>query len=590
MPIAEVCHQDDLRGYEMNKLFSYIKPHVPIMSLGLFIKLIGTVMDLFIPRILAYIIDDLAPQKNIFICIKWGAVMILCALVAAVGSIVANRMASKVSKNITTKLRGDLFEKTLRLSHRQADGFTLPSLVSRLTSDTYHVHAMVIRMQRIGVRAPILLLGGILMTFTLDWALALILLGLLPLIMGVVAWVSRKGIPLFEKTQGATDDVVQVARENITGIRVIKALSKEEKEAERFLQKNEALKMNESKAAQKMALTKPMMNFLLNIGLVLVLLVGAFRVHQGLSKPGTIIAFLTYFTIILNAMISITRVFVIYAKGKASYGRIKAVLDEEDDLVQMDLPPLKTPYHIVFKDVSFSYFKQKNSLAHVSFGLKKGQTLGLIGGTGSGKSTLIALMMRFYDPDGGHIYIDGINLKNMSKKERQQKFGVVFQKDVLFADSIYENVSFGRDMKREDILAALSFARASEFVDGDLEGMDKMIAIRGGNLSGGQKQRLFISRAVAQKPEILILDDAASALDYKTDAELRKNIAQKLPGTTKIIVAQRISSIRHADWILVLDEGNVVGQGRHESLLKTCEIYGQMAQIQGEGKDADEGQ
>lgn len=309
-------------------------------------------------------------------------------------------------------------------------------------------------------------------------------------------------------------------------------------------------------------------------------MVGAFRVNAGLSQAGKIIAFLSYFTIILNAMMAITRIFVMCSKGVASGSRIQEVLDTPEDLRVTPTEPEHTPYHIVFDHVSFSYNKTEPSVEDISFRLKPGETLGVIGATGCGKSTLMALLMRLYDADSGLIQIGGRKLSSIPMKELHQKFGVVFQNDVLFADTIYENIDFGRHLPAEEIEKAARCAQAMEFISALPDGLQHMLTAKGTNLSGGQKQRVLVARALAGSPEILILDDSSSALDYRTDAALRKALREEYQGITTIIIAQRVSSILHADHILVLEEGKELGYGGHEHLLKTCSVYQEIARSQ----------
>jgi ATP-binding cassette subfamily B protein len=317
-----------------------------------------------------------------------------------------------------------------------------------------------------------------------------------------------------------------------------------------------------------------MMNLLLNLALIPVIVVGAYRVNAGLTQPGKIIAFLSYFTIILNAMLSVTRMFVIYNRSYASAKRIVKVLDAPEDLTVAEFTePKKEPWHIAFENVTFSYHKREPSIENISFRLKRGETLGIIGATGSGKSTVLRLLMRLYDSDSGSIRIDGQEIDTYELNALRSKFGAVFQNDILFADSIAENISFGRGFDQITVEAAVKIAQAKEFVDALPDRLEHMLAIKSANLSGGQKQRLLIARAVAAKPEILILDDSSSALDYKTDSLLRKALREELHESTKIIVAQRVSSIMHADRILVLEEGKEAGFGTHEELMETCESY-----------------
>lgn len=564
----------------MKKIFAYLKPHVPRMTAGLIIKFIGTIMDLLLPWILAYMIDDVVPLRNVPMILWWGAAMLFCSVLAVVTNIIANRMAARVARNTTEALRHDLFSKISYLSCAQIDEFTIPSLESRLTSDTYNIHQMIGMMQRMGVRAPILLLGGIMVTFTLEPVLTLVLVCVLPFI-GYIVWrVSKKGIPLYTQLQRAVDNMVRTVRENASGIRVIKALSKTDYEKKRFADANANVVEKEKKAGITMALTNPMMNLFLNLGLTLVIIVGAYRVNAGVTQAGKIIAFLSYFTIILNAMLSVTRIFVMYSKGSASAGRISLVLDAPDDLTQRTAEPAETENHIVFEHVSFSYHKHKENLTDISFSLKRGQTLGIIGATGCGKSTLINLLMRLYDADSGRILIDGKPIESIDAAKLHEMFGVVFQNDILFADTIASNIDLGRGLPRERLEEAAAHAQAADFISALPDGLDHMLTSKGTNVSGGQKQRILLARAFAANPEILILDDSSSALDYKTDARLRGEIRKHYQNTTTVIVAQRVSSIKHADHILVLEEGRVIGSGTHAELIETCETYQEISKTQ----------
>ncbi len=564
----------------MKKIFEYIKPNFLILMAGISIKFAGSLVDLFLPWILSYLIDEVVPLKSIQLILKWGFIMLICALFALVTNIIANRMAAKLSRNVTEKLRHDLFEKILSLSERQIDEITLPSLELRLTSDTYHVHRMITIMQRMGIRAPILLFGGIMFTLTLDPVLTLILVCILPFICILVFCVTKKGFPLYKQLQKKTDAMVRVVRENIAGIRVIKALSKTEYEKERFHFASKEVINTEKQAGYTMSLTSPAMNLLLNTGLTLVILAGAFRVNQGLTEPGKIIAFMSYFTIILNAMMAITRIFVMYSRGSASASRIEEVLNLEDDLTLKEETVLNEEEHIVFDHVSFSYQKKENNLQDISFKLKRGETLGILGATGSGKSTIIQLLLRLYDTDQGSIRINGQSVDSIPQEKLHTMFGVVFQNDFVVHESVRENIAFGRTLSDDDIKEAAQSAQAYEFISQLEDEFHHQVAARGANLSGGQKQRLLIARALANHPDILILDDSSSALDYKTDASLRKVLKEKYSDITTIIIAQRISSLMHADHILVLEEGRILGQGTHQELMNTCDLYRLIAENQ----------
>ena len=378
----------------MKVILHYIKPFAPRMCLGMFVKFFGAMMELLLPWILSYLIDDIVPLRDLNLILVWGGAMIVASLLSLVTNILANRMAAWVAQHTTQALRHDLFKKISYLSCSQIDKYSIPSLESRLTSDTYHIHQMIGMIQRMGVRAPILLVGGILITLTLDPVLTLVLVCTLPFLSILVFKVSKKGIPLYVSLQQGIDAMVRTVRENISGIRVIKALSKTDYEKERFASVNQEVVRREKKAGITMALTNPMMNLFLNGGLTLVIVVGAFRVIAGVSSAGNIIAFLSYFTIILNAMMAVTRIFVMCSRGVASGARIQEVLETPEDLHVTPEEPVETPYHVVFDHVSFSYSKTEPSVEDISFRLKPGETLGIIGATGCGKSTLMALLMR----------------------------------------------------------------------------------------------------------------------------------------------------------------------------------------------------
>ncbi len=572
----------------MKKIFLYyLKPFYLRMAGGFVIKFTGTLMDLFLPWALAYMIDTVIPANGRREILLWGVFMLVCSVLAVTFNILANRMAARVAGDAIYVIRNDLFEKVMFLPDMQADGLTRPSLISRLTTDTYHVHQMLGRIQRLGVRAPILLTGGIVMTLLLDPVLAGILLGTLPLLTIVVIAVSKRSIPLYARLQESLDRFVRLVREDIAGIRVIKALSREDYERKRFGEINREVTERERRAAITAAITSPAMNILLNLGMVAVIVAGAIRVNAGLSQVGKILAFMSYFTIILNALLSISRMFVAVSKAAASAERIVRVLETEDereweraetDRDQGADGETEIP-HIAFEGVSFSYNKIGDNLTDISFSLKHGETLGIIGSTGSGKSTVVNILMRSYDVDQGRICLDGKDVRTIKLSDLRKRFGAVFQNDVLFAGDIYENVSLGRGIGKEQVKEALEHARAEEFVE-EKGGIWEKLDIRGANLSGGQKQRLLIARALAGEPEILVLDDSSSALDYRTEGELRRELRENFADTTCIVVAQRISSVMGADHILVLEEGREAGYGTHAELMERCEVYREIERSQ----------
>ncbi|MBS1363314.1 MAG: ABC transporter ATP-binding protein [Bacilli bacterium] len=568
----------------MKFIYQYIKPFIGIMIVGLLIKTIGTLIELALPYILSYILDDLVPNDGrLSMIILWGGIMILCALLALLCNVKANRMASKVARDCTRKIRHDLFYQTITLSGKQLDYFTIPSLEARITTDTYNVQNFIGRIQRLGVRAPLLLMGGLVVTLIMDAYLSLVMIAILPIIFIVVLFISLKGVKLYASVQDSVDGMVRVVREDTQGIRVIKALSKVEKEQQRYDKVNKKLINAEKKASLAMGFVNPIMSLLMNLGITFVVLIGAYRVMNRQTEPGKIVAFTQYFTMISTATLSITRIFMMYTKSSASASRIAEVMNTVKDLeiASLDIYPLvENDDYIVFDNVSFSYNQTKDNLKNISFRLSKGQTLGIIGATGSGKTTLVHLLMRFYDVNKGAIRIGGKDIRTIPEKDLHTLFGIVMQNDFLFSDTILENIRFGREISQDDIEKAIQISQAYDFIMSFPEGLNHVLSQKATNISGGQKQRLLIARALADHPEILILDDSSSALDYKTDANLRKAILQNLKDTTSIIVTQRVSSVMNADLIIVLEEGEIIGMGNHQDLLNTCEVYKEISESQ----------
>ena len=570
----------------MAKLERYLRPWWGFIILTTLIKLAGTLVELLIPYLMEIVLDEKVPQGDMGAIYLYGGGMLLCAALALIFNIWANRMAAKSSGNITKAVRHDLFAKLQSLSARQMDELTTPSAVSRLTSDTYNINQLLTRFQRMGIRAPMLLIGGVAMMLSMDPGLALVLVCLLPII-GVVAWlVTKHSVPMHFHQQSVLDDMVRTVQENITGVRVIKALSKTDYEKKRFRKVNDSLSDTALRAGAVTGITNPVASLVLNLGLTLAVVLGAGRVNEGVTDSGVIVAFLQYFTYILNAMLGITRIFVMWSKGEASAKRVAQVLATEEDLTVLPAEEAEeTTAHIEFKNVTFSYTGVGTNLQNLSFRLEKGQTLGILGATGSGKSTIISLLLRQYDPQQGQILIDGQDIRTLAPEVLREKFGIVFQNDFVTEGTLADNIRFFRDLPKEALERAAEHAQAAAFI-AEKEGMAGDVVVRGNNLSGGQKQRLLIARALAANPEILVLDDASSALDYRTDAMLRQALRQHYRNTTTVLIAQRISSLRHADRILVLEDGCVIGDGDHETLMRSCEEYRLIAQTQmGDGKE-----
>lgn len=556
----------------MRLMLAYMKPYKGKVTLTVFLKFAAVILELLIPYMLEYMIDEAAPKKQIIHVIVAGLVMVMLAVMVRSMNVAANRMATLTARDSIYTLRRDLFKKTIYLKGADFDEISLPSLISRMTSDSYNVQSFIGMIQRIGVRAPIMLTGGLLVAGIMEIRLSVVLLCMIPVMMFVTVFVSSKGIPVFRNVQAKLDDVVRVLRENITGVRIIRALSKSEYEKRRFFNANKNLTDADIRAGMMMALPNPLMNLLLNIGFTLIVVIGAYRVNAGDMKPGVILAFLTYFNMILQAVMGINRIFIQYSKAGASADRIALVLEVPENDRQTDNGCESGDYDedtvIEFDNVSFCYDNNSaESLKNISFKVKKGESLGIIGSTGCGKTTLLNLLLAFYDVSVGTIRLHGKDIRNMPLHEIRKKFGIVFQNDTIFNDTIYENINFGRGISTDKAKEAAETAMIGSF------DMDYPVAIKGMNLSGGQRQRLLIARALAGDSEIIVFDDSSSALDYKTDAVIRNNIKKKYRDSIRITVAQRVSSVKDMTNILVLEEGEMIGFGTHESLLKECEVY-----------------
>ena len=575
----------------MKLILRYIRPYRMYILAVMLIKLLGTGTDLLMPYVLEHLLDHVIPAAaDAWPVVFWGCIMLLLTLITRILNVCANRMSVRVARNSTFALRRDLFHTALNLSGRQMDRVGLPSLISRMTSDTYNVQSFVRMIQTMGIRAPIMLIGGIIITLTMDTGLASILCIMAPVMIVLVCFVSWKGIPLYNKVQKQMDVLVRLMRESITGIRVVKALGKEPYEEQRYNEANAGMTRQEVKASVIMSLPGPIVTLFLNVGLTLVVLIGAQRVNDGHTAPGVILAFLTYFNMILMGVMGLNRIFMMMSKANASANRIREVVDLPEELTPLPAAQLhEAPGDeaLIFDHVTFNYDadvpgeghgqflgeERQQCLRDISFRVRKGGSLGIIGATGSGKTSIINLLMRFYDPQEGHVFVDGRDVRGYDRDELHRKFGVVFQNDVIFADTVRENITFGRDVIEDNLIRASEDAMARGFVESYGDTYDHKAAIRGANFSGGQKQRLLIARALAAQPEILVLDDASSALDYRTDAELRRAIREHHGSATTVVIAQRISSILSLDEIIVLHEGEMIGRGTHSELLATCPEY-----------------
>lgn len=593
----------------MRLIFRSMRRYSWRISGAILLKFIAGIAELLLPYILEHNIDVIVPRGELLPVVLWGSLMVGTAAVCCVLNVLANRLACDNAHLVTYDVRQELFEKTTHLSGTQTDRFGLPSLTSRMTSDSYNIQSFVQAFQTICVRAPFMLIGGILLTLTLDPVLAGILCAMIPPLFLVVLTVSFRGIPLFDRVQQTLDSIVRIMRENITGIRVIKALTKTEYEKERFARANEDMTRQNIRAGRLMAVPGPLMQICLNIGLVLVVVVGARRVDAGLARPGVILAFLTYFNIILFSVQALTRIFMMVSKASASARRIDEVLQTQDDqpvLSPEEVSAPSGPEFIRFEHVNFRYTGRDASpadsasspgsatqpgapaedhtpaltLEDISFSLERGKSLGIIGPTGCGKSTILHLLLRFYDAQEGGVYLDGRDVRTYEKDELRRRFGVVFQNDTVFRQTLRENIAFGRCLTDERLAEAAGDAMFGEFLEAQPEGLDFTADIKGANLSGGQKQRLLISRALAGRPEVLVLDDSSSALDYRTDAALRASLHRSYTDSTLLMVAQRVSSVQGLSQILVMDEGRIIGAGTHDELMRTCPYYRETCEAQ----------
>ena len=499
----------------MKLIFRRLGRYRNAVALAIGLKFLGSVFELLLPYIFEHIIDDVVPAENLLFVVLWGLLMFAAAILCRTFNVMANRRAVENAHLISYEVRQDLFEKTVNLTGAQFDAVGLPSLISRMTSDSYNVQTAVQQLQSLCVRAPIMLVGGVLVAMLMDLRLSLVLLFLLPVLIAVILLVSSRGIPLYARVQQRLDDVVRIMRESITGIRVVKALSKEDYEKRRFGEANREMTDTDIKAATVMAVPGPFMQLCLNAGLTLVVYLGARRVDAGLIKPGVILAFLTYFNMITMGVMGLNRIFVSLSKASASADRIDAVLQTpaEERAAAAEAPTAERTEELIrFEHVDFSYGadsteqegfageSREKALEDINFSLRRGESLGIIGPTGCGKTTVINLLMHFYDPSAGRILLDGRDLRSYEKDELRRRFGTAFQNDMIFRDSLRGNIDFGRGLSDEAIRAAAEDAMAAEFIDALPDGLEHQAAIKGANLSGGQKQRIMVARALAAHP------------------------------------------------------------------------------------------
>lgn len=568
----------------MIRLARYLKQFKLNVTIGPLCKLTEAIFELIVPLVMAKIIDVGIANGDTEYIWKHGLLLVLLAALGLSCALVCQYMASVASQGVGTALRRDLYAHINDLSYSELDKIGTPALVTRISNDVNQVQTAVAMLIRLVVRAPFLVIGAAIMSFTISPRLSLIFLGAMVIIVGVMVPVMKATVKLFKKQQKSLDGISRITRENLTGVRVVRAFARQSHEKERFEETAEEYRKFAVKAGRINALLNPLIFIAVNAAYLLIVYFGAGFVDSGTEgmTQGNVIALVNYMTQISLALVVVANLVTIFTKAAASAARINEIFDMQSSIVGAESSPEQDPNApaVEFDNVCFSYVGGENSLDDISFTLKRGETLGVIGGTGSGKTTLVNLLCRFYDCGNGLVKINGANVKDYPTDELRRLIGIVPQKAELLSGTLRENMTLGRsDITDEQIYKALEVAQAKEFTDNLDGGLDAKILQGGKNFSGGQKQRLTIARAIAQDPEIVILDDSSSALDYATDAKLRHAI-KELSGVTAVIVSQRANSIMHADKIIVLDDGRAVGIGTHAELLKSCEVYHEICATQ----------
>lgn len=562
----------------MWKLRRFLKDYRKQVIIGPIFKWMEAVLELIVPLVMAKIIDVGVKNADKGYVFRMGGLLLLIAAVSLGCALVCQYSASIASQGVGTNLRREMFDRINRFSHAELDRFGTHSLITRLTNDVNQLQVAVAMLIRLVVRAPFLAIGAVVMAFTIDVKLSLIFLVVFPLIVGVLYFVMNRSIPFFRVMQKKLDKISLITRENLEGARVIRAFSKQDAELSRFTSASDDLANTSVRVGRLSALLNPLTYVIMNLGIVAILWFGGFRVDSGRLTQGEMIAFVNYMTQILQALIVVANLVVIFTKASASASRINEVLETEpsvSDAVSGEVAPLADEAALEFDRVAFAYAgAEEPSLSGITVKLRPGETLGVIGGTGSGKSTFVSLIPRFYDATSGKVKVFGRDVKEYPLAELRRLVGTVPQKAAVVSGTIRENLRWAKpDATDEELWAALKTAQAESFVEALPQKLETRVEQGGKNFSGGQKQRLTIARALVGKPSILILDDSASALDFATDAALRKALRTKTKGMTVIMVSQRASTIRYADQILVLDDGGMAGLGTHEELFENCPVY-----------------
>ena len=561
----------------MKKLLIYLKDYKIESVLAPLFKMLEALFELFVPIVMAKVIDIGIPAGDRSYVIRMCLVMILLGIIGLVCSITAQYFSAKAACGFATKLRHSLFEHIQSLSFTEMDTIGTSTLITRMTSDINQVQNGVNMFLRLFMRSPFIVVGAMVAAFIIDVRSAIIFAVAIPLLSVIVFIIMYVSIPLYKKVQSRLDTVLGITRENLTGARVIRAFHKEEGEIERFEEANESLSSLQIFVGKISALMNPATYAVVNLSIVAIIWVGGIRVNTGAISQGEVVALINYMSQILVELIKLANLIVLINKAIACGNRVQSVFEISSSMSESPDQSIdtETDNAVEFKDVSLRYgSSETDSLSEITFSAKKGETIGIIGGTGSGKSSIVNMIPRFYDAFSGEVLVDGKNVKDYRIKALRGKIGVVPQKAVLFNGTIRENLLWGNEnASDEDIYEALKISQAIDVVEGRRKGLDSEVAQGGKNFSGGQRQRLTIARALVRKPEILILDDSASALDFATDAALRKAIREMENSPTVFIVSQRASSIQYADKIIVLDDGRIAGIGSHDSLLESCGVY-----------------
>lgn len=569
----------------MKRLLIYLKDYKKETVLGPLFKLLEASFELIVPLVVASMIDVGIGNQDKGYIVRMCLILAALGLIGLVCAVTAQFFAAKAAVGFAARLRHGLFEHIQKLSFSKMDEEGTSTLITRMTSDINQVQSGVNLVLRLFLRSPFIVFGAMIMAFTVDVKAALVFVVVIPMLSVIVFGIMLISIPLFKKVQEGLDKVLGITRENLTGVRVIRAFGTEQTEIEKFDMHTDALKKQQEFTGKISALMNPFTYVVVNGGLIVLIYTGALRVEAGVLSQGQVVALVNYMSQILVELVKLANLIITVTKAVACGNRIQSIFEIPTGMETVSSPAasaLDSEAYVEFDHVCMRYHAGgEEALTDVHFKVKKGQTIGVIGGTGSGKSTLVNLIPRFYDVEKGSIRINGKDVRDYELKELRNKIGMVMQRAVLFKGTIRENLLWGNEnADDEELWQALRTAQAEEFVLKKDKQLEEMIEQEGRNLSGGQKQRLSIARALVRKPEILILDDSASALDYATDAALRKSLKEMPGDTTVFIVAQRASSLMHADLILVLDDGKVAGMGTHQELLKDCEIYREIYESQ----------